>query len=624
MGNMKKKICFAGFAQDELESLKQAMSGIAGTWDCTFVADAPAALEAMAANPIDAVVANMRMEGMHGAELLHRAGELHPTALRFVVGDMADQELIINCIGGTHQFIARPYKPAELISVVQRSFALDACLSSDQLRALAPRLRRLPCLPSTYFEVLKRVESRDANADSVGEVIARDPSATARVLQMVNSAAFALAQKVSDPSHAVLLLGLDTVKSLVLCLQVFSRGEQSKHAGFSLGDLWEHSSQVAKMAREIVLHETSDTRLANDAFTAGLLHDVGRIVIASNLPKEYAAIVAAAKQKSCPLHEEELAQLGVTHAQVGAYLLGLWGMTASLVEAAALHHVPRESSTQEFSILTAVHVANVFAYEGSKHEDGLPLPELDQVYLEALDLAHKPAIWRKAISGHASTGDTERVKRPAPQTTAKPTPAPDTHPAAKPAAKPALAPVAHSATKPGAKSAGVTAKVSKPNWLLRILAPASAVAVLALAVGWWNDWSFFDGSMPVHAKSPAQSAPTTAASVPAPVPVETVTEARSKDIAAPPAALAAQAVPEAAPANQDVTTNPGVLAAAPSNPFDSVRVQGIFYSTEHSSVIINGKLLNPGDRLGAIQVVSIGSSNVLLSCKGERRVFKMK
>src|SRR5580692_10166870 len=133
---MKKKICFAGFAQDELELLKQAMSGIAGTWDCTFVPNAEAALQAMATETIDAVVANMRMEGMHGAELLHRAGELHPTALRFVVGDMADQELIINCIGGTHQFIARPYKPEELISVVQRSFALDACLSTDQLRAL--------------------------------------------------------------------------------------------------------------------------------------------------------------------------------------------------------------------------------------------------------------------------------------------------------------------------------------------------------------------------------------------------------------------------------------------------------------------------------------------------------
>src|SRR5208337_984374 len=198
----KKNICFAGFGAEELETLKHAASGISGAWECTFFEDAAAALEAMKSRPFDAVVANMQIKGMNGAQLLQRVGELHPTALRFVIGDLEDQELIISCIGDTHQFVSRPYKPQELISIVQRSFALDACLSSDQLRAITPKLGRLPTLPSTYFEVLKRVESRDASAESVGEVIARDPAATARILQMVNSAAFALAQKVSDPAHA--------------------------------------------------------------------------------------------------------------------------------------------------------------------------------------------------------------------------------------------------------------------------------------------------------------------------------------------------------------------------------------------------------------------------------------
>src|SRR5271169_5787873 len=97
---VKKSICFAGFGDDELESLRQAMAGISGAWDCVFATDATIALEAMSGRSFDAIVATMQMKGMNGAELLQRAGELHPTALRFVIGDVADQELIINCIGG--------------------------------------------------------------------------------------------------------------------------------------------------------------------------------------------------------------------------------------------------------------------------------------------------------------------------------------------------------------------------------------------------------------------------------------------------------------------------------------------------------------------------------------------
>ncbi len=168
-------------------------------------------------------------------------------------------------------------------------------MSSDQIRSLAPKLRRLPSLPSAYFEVLKQVESSSATIQSVGEVIMRDPALTARLLQMVNSAAFALAQKVTDPMDAVSLLGMETVRSLVLCLQVFSQNDTAKQSGISLDQLWDHSLSVAEMAREITRFQTHDDLLAGEAFTAGLLHDVGRIVIASNLPKEYANTVKFAR-----------------------------------------------------------------------------------------------------------------------------------------------------------------------------------------------------------------------------------------------------------------------------------------------------------------------------------------
>src|ERR1041385_7118401 len=141
---MKKRICFVGFEQDPKspESLKQAMS--MSSWDSTFVPDAANALASMAVQAFDAIVTNMRLPGMTGAELLQEIGKVQPRTLRFVLGDVADQEQILNCIGGPHQFIAQPCKVSELVSIVQRSLALDAWLSTAALRKIMPHLRRLP------------------------------------------------------------------------------------------------------------------------------------------------------------------------------------------------------------------------------------------------------------------------------------------------------------------------------------------------------------------------------------------------------------------------------------------------------------------------------------------------
>ena len=418
---MKKRICLVGFEGAEMVALHSTMASMGGAWDCVFVADAPAALEVLQSGPVDAVVANMHLPGQSGAELLQIANEIQPQALRYILGEVEEQAFIIETIGGAHQFVSRPVQPQELISRIQRGLALDAWLSTEPLRKLTPRLRRLPSLPSTYFELLKQVESPNTSLKTIGDVIARDPAVTVRLLQMVNSAALALEQKVTDPVDAVALLGVETVKSLVLCLQVFSHTDEAKQAGISLEELWDHSCTVANFARQITMRETGDARLANDAFTAGLLHDVGRIVIASNMPREYAAIVSEARSQSRPLHEVEEAQMGVTHAQVGAYLLGLWGMPAPLLEVAAAHHSPERSPAQEFSLLTAVHAANVFAHAKAPKSDGLPLPEISLAHFEAIGLADRPEAWRQVLLGETETEATAKPQaRTRPQQKQKP------------------------------------------------------------------------------------------------------------------------------------------------------------------------------------------------------------
>jgi HD-like signal output (HDOD) protein len=265
-------------------------------------------------------------------------------------------------------------------------------------------------LPATYFEVLKRAESPHCTIESIAEVISHDPTLTVRLLQMVNSPACAMGKKVTNPAEAVAMLGLDAVKSLVLCLQVFAESAPAQDSGISSEQFWRHSFSVAKLASKIVLNCIASEGMASEAYTAGLLHNIGQIVLAANLSKEYSAVIQAARKRKVSLQEVELEQLGVTSNQVGAYLLGLWGMPLPLVEATALHHAPASASTIDFTLLTVVHVANVLASEDSKGVNGLPVPELDVDYLSTLSLPKKTDAWRKLL---ASTPKPPEPEKPA-------------------------------------------------------------------------------------------------------------------------------------------------------------------------------------------------------------------
>jgi HD-like signal output (HDOD) protein len=583
---MKKRICFVGFSGLDLELLQSALLRVAGIWDCEFFTDGPAALVALGAGDVDGVVAKAGKSSIDSAEFMHQAAARQPRALRIIVGDLIEQELIINCIGATHQFISEPCKPQDLISAIQRGMALDAFMSSDQIRALAPKLRRMPSLPSAYFEVLKQVESSSATIQSVGEVILRDPALTARLLQMANSSAFALAQKVTDPMDALSWLGLDTVKSLVLCLQVFAQDDAAKQSGISLDELWEHSVVVAKMAHDITLFQTGDKLLASDALTAGLLHDVGRIVIASNLPKEYAETVKVAKEQKRPLHVQEAAQFGVHHAQIGAYLMGLWGMPAALVEAVALHHTPSRTPAKDFSLLTAVHVADVFAHENEEGRSELVLPKLDPIYLSALGLDGKPEIWKKVLAGEIVSLEEE--------TKAK----------TKTVEKPA---VRRATVEPIVPPLPVEIKRSRIS-PINLLESAAAVVVCAGILFFWQH--NYQSNTIVLAE------PRLLNDTNATIAATAATNAQVDQVA-----------PEPKPEAVTAPTNAIVENPAPAmvvSRFDSLKLEGIFVDAGSSKAILNGKTLSVGQSINGVLVEAIDSDGVTLACDGHEKVLKVR
>jgi HD-like signal output (HDOD) protein len=342
------KICFAGFADAEVRALQPALAQISSAWECVFSPEPEDALEKLEAEFHAALVVDLRITGAKGADLLQQTAARHLRTLRFALGDVADREMVANSIGAPFQFISRPWKPAQLIAIIERSLSLDGWLSNDKLRAFIPRLGRLPGLPATYFEVVKRTESPNASVESVAEVVARDPTLSARLLQMVNSAASGLTERITSPEGAVAFLGLDTVKALVLCLQVFNPGPPRETPNLPLHHLWRHSFAVAQLARKLALLHTDDSRISSDAFAAGLLHRIGQILLVTHLACEYGPILMRAREQHHLLSDEELAHLGVNSNQVGAYLLGLWGMPVPLVEAVALYPTPSLANNREF------------------------------------------------------------------------------------------------------------------------------------------------------------------------------------------------------------------------------------------------------------------------------------
>ena len=388
---MKKRILFVDDEPLVLEGLRRSLHSMRREWDTVFLESGASALEFMESNEVDVVVSDMRMPGMNGAQLLNEVMRRFPRAVRLILSGHADQDLILKCVGSTHQYLSKPCDPDALRATVSRAIGLDASLKNERLHRLIAQMDHLPSIPSLYMEIVEKMHDPDVSLPAVGDIIARDIGMTAKILKLVNSAFFALRRVVSSPNEAVSYLGLDTIKALVLSLHAFAQFDSEKVGNFSMNALWSHSLRTAAAAKRITQMEDVDQKLAEDAFASGLLHDAGKAALAFNFPDEYGRVLeTAAAEGIDPLTAEEDA-FGATHADVGGYLLGLWGLPVPVVEAIALHHQPLLAPGGEFTSLTAVHVANALIREN--HESGWRRV-VDAQYLRELGMEGRLKDWR--------------------------------------------------------------------------------------------------------------------------------------------------------------------------------------------------------------------------------------
>ncbi|MFN8124591.1 MAG: HDOD domain-containing protein [Thermoleophilia bacterium] len=375
------------FVDDEpmvLEGLANALRKHRKEWRMTFAVGGEEALARLEEQHFDVVVADMRMPGMSGEQLLERVRARWPETARIVLSGQTDEDVARRLVHLAHQFLAKPSDADTIHKVVSRAHRLQSLLQDDALRQLVGRMGRLPSLPELFMKVRDLLDDPEHSIGDVGELIGQDPALAAKVVQIVNSAFFGMATKVTNVGKAVNYLGGRTVRDVVLGVEVFHNvPDIAKATGVDPEELQKGALRAAELTAAIA--GEVDPELRDDGYLAGLLVNVGLLVLASRLPEVLAPMIAQARETGRPLHEIEREFQRQTHAEIGAYLLGLWGLPMAVVEAVADQHTPGRLSDEAFGLAGCLHVA-----EALLTDEAL----LDRAYLQKLGVDDRVDAWR--------------------------------------------------------------------------------------------------------------------------------------------------------------------------------------------------------------------------------------
>jgi putative nucleotidyltransferase with HDIG domain len=390
----QRSILFVALCPEDSGSVRESLRDTTEKWHLEFVHNVRQALTALEGTPFDAAVVDLQAPGIDAPVLFKTIMDASPTTLRLGLVSPPERQAVQQVRAAVHQLLTKPCDTQVLRAVVARAFAAQNFVSDEHFKRLAGGIRSLPVLPSTYTELMQELKSPEPSLERAGEIVARDMALTTKILTLVNSALFGLGRPITHPSEAAVFLGTETLRALVLSLQVFSQFNQIRLKEFSVENLWKHSWTTGVLARRLCEFEEAGRATTDEAFIAGLLHDIGKLLLAANQPESLENNIRQARQKNVALWEQEYEACQASHAELGGYLLGSWGLSSSVVEAVAFHHRPTLARRQDFSALTAVHVANCLGKKGVG-ECGLKAQPVSLDYLRGLDLADRVEGWKQ-------------------------------------------------------------------------------------------------------------------------------------------------------------------------------------------------------------------------------------
>jgi putative nucleotidyltransferase with HDIG domain len=376
------RILFVDDEENVLHAMRRAMRSMMQEWQMQFVLSGAAALEALAVCPADVIVSDMRMPGMDGWQLLVEVQRLYPQTVRLVLSGHTDPGAIMRLVGTAHQYMAKPGDTAALKTAIVQTQLLKSLVSSEHLALMVGKVSTLPSCPQAFAEISQCLRRPNATVTDAAHIIGRDVAMTANVMKLVNSAFFGTRRAIGSIDRAVAYLGLDTLGALVLGHDLFRKA----HSGCEGPDeqLWSHSFKTAVAARAIAVTERLSPSQAEEAFLTGMLHDVGKIVMAT--------------QRNTVDFGAEVPSVRTHHAEVGAYLLGLWGFPSQIVAAVALHHTPRQRAAAGFDLTVLIHVADRLTRWPESRQPTLEELDVEPGLLEELGMSERIPAWWNSIA----------------------------------------------------------------------------------------------------------------------------------------------------------------------------------------------------------------------------------
>jgi HD-like signal output (HDOD) protein len=349
-----RRVLLIDAAVAALGQLQQALRQLRPQWDTVAATSGAAAMASLAQDPFDAVVCDIGSAAMDGPELLAQVRARHPNVVRLCLSDNTDDDVFLRAVAVTHQFLGKPCNVENLCEVLERICALRDILQHPAIHELIGNLKALPATPQTLQALSEAIAQPNAHAADIAQIVSNDTALSVKVLQLANSAFYRRGAPVTSIQAAISYAGLEMIKSLALSACVFSALDASPTAVKRLQDLQGRSLRKAHFARMLL----RESRHADEAFTAALLLDIGQAVLALSAPDKFEHMIELAHSTGRPWHEVEPQVFGAAHPEVGAYLLGLWGLPLDLIEAVAYHHTPSRVQHAHTSVLAAVHVAD--------------------------------------------------------------------------------------------------------------------------------------------------------------------------------------------------------------------------------------------------------------------------
>ncbi|HEY1555371.1 MAG TPA: HDOD domain-containing protein [Kofleriaceae bacterium] len=348
----KKRILFVDDEPAILAGLKSLLRKERDRWEMVFASGAEAALAELTKQPFDVVISDMRMPGMDGAALLARIKQESPSTVRVMMTGHAESEAILRALPSTHQLLSKPCFAGTLRAVLERCRGLDAGIGDASILAVVGGLDRLPSPPAMYVALTDIVADGRASPADVAAIIEDDPAVAAKVLQLANTSYFGEGRAICSIERAVSCLGNERIQYMVLATSSFTE-VSCEPSGIDIDAIQRDGRESARAVRRLV----TEREAGDIAFAAALLHDVGHIVLGLGMGAAYRRVLARAETTRQPLHVVERELLHLTHADVGACLLDLWGLPRSIVEAVRYHHDPDAAPAETRAIAAAVHAA---------------------------------------------------------------------------------------------------------------------------------------------------------------------------------------------------------------------------------------------------------------------------